>query len=120
MTQRERKHQEKCASNGKLTKQKVDAVVAAINRGELSLPDLKFSHDDDYITVWALADTGSAATVTDHAKHFPGAVLRKSKAAANSFGPAAMGASKCAGTTRSKSHAVTFASQALAASGARE
>ena len=45
-------------------------------------PDLSVEHDDDYTTVWALADTGSAAHVADHSKHFPGAILDATQAGA--------------------------------------
>ena len=44
------------------------------------MPDLDFEHDDDYFTVWALADTGYAAHVADKERHCPGAVVRKPKA----------------------------------------
>ena len=63
----------------KLSKKQIDHVVAAINKGDLKLPDLKFECNEDYLTVLALADTGSAAHVANRDKHFPGAVLRKSK-----------------------------------------
>ena len=47
------------AFNGRLSKKQIDRIVAAVNRGEITLPDLKSSCEEDFITVWALADTGS-------------------------------------------------------------
>ena len=49
----------------RLTKKQIDKVAAAINRGELQLPDINLECDEDYFTVWALANTGSAAHVAD-------------------------------------------------------
>ena len=45
--------------------------------------DLELEHEEDYVTVRALAGTGSAANVANHQKHFPGAVLRKSRGQLN-------------------------------------
>ena len=62
----------------KLSPKQIDNIVAAINAGNISLPDLDLEHED-YITVWALADSGSAAHVADLQRHVPGAILRTSQ-----------------------------------------
>ena len=63
----------------KLTPKLIDAIVAAINCGRIKLPDLSFDNTDDWVTVWALADSGSAADVASLDKHFPGAYRKKGK-----------------------------------------
>ena len=62
----------------RLTKQHIDRIVAAVNSGEMKLPDLDLPSDEDYVVAGSLADTGSAARAADQAKHFPGAEVRES------------------------------------------
>ena len=66
--------------NGKLSSKQIQEIVAAVNKGDIKLPELDLPTDEDYVTVWSLADTGSAVHVADAAKHFPGAKVRKSQA----------------------------------------
>ena len=60
-----------------LTKQQIAAIAAKIEKGELTLPELKLDHDSDYVAVWALVDSGSSVHVVDVAKVFPGAHVDK-------------------------------------------
>ena len=62
-----------------LTKKPIEWIVAQVNAGKLSLPDLDQLDENDYCTVWALADSGSAARVADKDRQFPGAIRRKSR-----------------------------------------
>ena len=63
-----------------LTKKQIDWIVAQVNSGKLTLPDLGELEDEDFTLVWALADSGSAAHVADVLKQFSGAVIRESDA----------------------------------------
>ena len=62
------------AKHGLSTKQ-VKHIAAAVNRGDVALPDLELNADDDYEAVWALVDTGAGANVASRKDHFPGAVM---------------------------------------------
>ena len=54
-------------------------MVAAVNAVRIILPDLELAYEEGYVTIWALADSGSAAHVADINKSFPGAILRRSE-----------------------------------------
>ena len=58
-----------------LTIKQVKKIAAAVNRGDVELPDLDLDADDDYEAVWALVDSGAGANVASRSDHFPGAVM---------------------------------------------
>ena len=42
-----------------------------VNDGDISLPDLDLEHNDDFVAVWALVDSGAGKSCANKAKHFP-------------------------------------------------
>ena len=62
-----------------LSKKQLDWVVAQVQAGKIELPQLEQLDDKDYVMVWALADSGSAAHVADIKKVFPGAKITESQ-----------------------------------------
>ena len=57
------------------TLKEIKEIVAAINRGEMNLPDVHLDNNEDYETCWALIDTGAGANVASHKRHFPGVAM---------------------------------------------
>ena len=68
-----------------LARKQIQAVAKKIRSGQLKLPDLTFSSDDEYEAVWALLDKGSSVHVLDASKHLPGARTQKPAHGAKGF-----------------------------------
>ena len=68
MTQSQRAAQAKPS----LTAKQIRKIAAAIDRGEISLPELDLDCDEAYEEVWALVDTGAGDNVANRKEHFPG------------------------------------------------
>ena len=63
-----------------LTKEQILAISEQVNAGKLNLPILEQCSDANYRAIWNLVDSGSAADVANHKKHFPGATVTVSEA----------------------------------------
>ena len=66
-----------------LTKQEISQIAAAVNNGEIKLPDITLEHDSDWVALWSLVDSGSSICGINCDKFLPGAKITESKAQRN-------------------------------------
>ena len=74
MSQRQRT--EATAKKG-LTVKEIRRIAAAVNRGDVELPDVDLEDNEEYEAVWALVDTGAGANVASLKNQFPGATMNE-------------------------------------------
>ena len=73
LSQRQRREAFKSSIlNQKLTPEQVATIAAAVDKGELKLPDMSHLDQKDFVNVWSLSDSGSAECVASQEKHSSG------------------------------------------------